>query len=191
MGNRKAALLALGLAMAAAASAPPPRRAGASTAGSVPGAPGGRGGASGAVPFMTAEARSMLRVADDLGTRLDLIVPLGAARVVIQTSSDSLDEDLGWVVAYDPQGREVLRQRETTGIALHLAERSALLARLAERAGAPIEVRLPPGTARVRLVSQNYDRDANPMRDGRALAYDSTGQVLADELGLALDVLAP
>lgn len=139
----------------------------------------------------TAPGEPVLRVADDLGTRLDLIVPPGASRVVIKPCADAPDGDFGWVCAYDAQGREILRQKETTGIVFRLEERGTLVARLGEQSDAPVEVKVPAGTHRIHLVSQNFDEDSNPRKDGRVLAYDAAGGVVADESGLSLDILTP
>lgn len=133
----------------------------------------------------------LLTVADDLGTRLDVAVPAGTARLVIQPCSDSPDGEFGWVSAYDAQGKELLRQRETIGIVFRLEERGVLVGLLGERSDAPVELRVPHGAVRFRVESQNYDKDSNPRKDGRILAFDATGVVVADESGLALDVLTP
>lgn len=132
-----------------------------------------------------------LRVVDDLGTRLDLYLPPGTTRAVIQPASDDADGSFGWVLAYDAQGNELLRQRETIGIAFQLGERGLLVGLLNERADAPVELRVPAGTARVRLVSQNFDSASDPRRDGKVLAYGADGSVIAEDNGLALDVLTP
>lgn len=139
----------------------------------------------------TAPGEPVLRVADDLGTRLDLIVPPGASRVIIKPCADAPDGDFGWVCAYDAQGREILRQKETTGIVFRLEERGTLVARLGEQSDAPVELKVPAGTHRIHLVSQNFDEDSNPRKDGRLLAYDAAGAVVADEAGLSLDILTP
>lgn len=138
-----------------------------------------------------ASSRGLITVADDLGTRLDVKVPSGAARLVIQPCSDAPDGEFGWVCAYDAQGRELLRQRETIGVVFRLEESGVLVGTLGERSDAPVEVRVPRGAVRVRVVSQNYDKDSNPRKDGRVLAYDAAGTLVADESGLALDVLTP
>lgn len=132
-----------------------------------------------------------LRVVDDLGTRLDFYLPPGTTRAVIQPGSDGLDGGFGWVSAYDAQGNELLRQRETIGIAFQLGERGLLVGLLGEHADAPVELRVPAGTARVRLVSQNFDSASDPRKDGKVLAFDAQGAVLAEDNGLALDVLTP
>ncbi|MBI4863511.1 MAG: hypothetical protein HY815_25090 [Candidatus Riflebacteria bacterium] len=137
------------------------------------------------------DANTVVRVADDLGVRLDLVVPRGAARVVVLPGPDASDGEAGWVVVYDAAGAEILRQRETVGVAVHLKAQGTLLRRLADEATRGIEVRLPAGTSRVRLVSQNYDHDSLPRQDGRLVAYGPRGEVLADEPGLELDILTP
>src|SRR5262245_15054779 len=68
-------------------------------------------------PAMAQDERSLLAVADDLGTRLDVAVPAGTTRLVIQPCADSADGEFGMVYAYDAEGHELLRQRETQGIA--------------------------------------------------------------------------
>lgn len=138
-----------------------------------------------------ASGEPVLRVADDLGTRLDLHVPPGASRVVIHPCADDPNGDFGWVLAYDAQGREILRQKETTGIVFRLEERGTLVARLGEQSDAPVEVRVPAGSRVIRLISQNFDSDSNPRKDGRLLAFDARGSLLIEENGLSLDVLTP
>lgn len=142
-------------------------------------------------PLTAPDPRALLTVADDLGTRLDVLVPAGTTRLVIQPCADSPDGEFGWVFAYDAQGRELLRQRETSGIVFRLEERGVLVGTLGERSDAPVELKVPRGAVRFRVESQNYDRDSNPRKDGRVLAFDATGALIADESGLALDVLAP
>jgi len=135
--------------------------------------------------------RSLIEVADDLGTRLDVNVPVGAARILIRPCSDAPDGEFGWVCAYDAQGREMLRQKETVGIVFRLEERGVLVALQGQQTDAPVELLVPQGAVRLRVVSQNYDKDSNPRKDGRILAYDASGAVLADDTGLSIDVLTP
>lgn len=135
--------------------------------------------------------RALLTVADDLGTRLDLQFPAGTARLVIQPSSDSGEDSSGFICAYDAAGKELLRQQETTGVVFRLEQRGVLVATLGQRSDAPVEIRVPQGAVRFRVESQNYDTDSNPRKDGRLLAFDARGVVVANESGLALDVLTP
>lgn len=135
--------------------------------------------------------RSLIQVADDLGTRLDVYVPEGASRMIIRPVSDAPDGEFGWVCAYDAQGREVLRQKETIGIVFRLEERGVLVGPLGQESDAPVELRVPAGARRIRVVSQNYDKDSNPRKDGHIFAYDASGEMIADDSGLAIDVLTP
>lgn len=142
-------------------------------------------------PILPDLESGMLRFVDDLGIRIDLWVPPGTARLVIQPGSDSIEPGGGWVTAYDEQGREIVRERESTGVALHLKGTATMLHLSLKRADGQVEVRIPAGAVRIRLVSQNYDHDCRAREDGRAVAYDASGRILADETGLCLDILAP
>lgn len=142
-------------------------------------------------PAMAHDERSLLAVADDLGTRLDVAVPAGTTRLVIQPCADSADGEFGMVYAYGADGRELYRQRETQGIVFRLEQSGVLVATLGDRSDAPVELKVPRGAVRVRVESQNYDKDSNPRKDGRVLAFDASGAIVADEAGLALDVLTP
>jgi hypothetical protein len=127
---------------------------------------------------------------DEVGADLDLFVPAGGRRVVIQPGSDALDER-GWIAVYDLAGREIAREPEPTGLALHLMAPGTLVRRLDENADGRVEIRCPSGPARIRLVSHNYDHDSEARQDGRIVAYDGGNRVLADEMGLSLDILSP
>ena len=76
--------------------------------------------------------------------------------MVIRPVSDAPDGEFGWVCAYDAQGREVLRQKETIGIVFRLEERGVLVGPLSQESDAPVELRVPAGAKRMRVVSQNY-----------------------------------